>query len=110
MKIIEKKKEDSIEYWGDITKSIESLIGKNIISSAYILIFDDISNSLSDDISNSLSSEIPRMAKFIMNEFKKSGMLLCEDAKVVITFKNGNTLVFSSSEWGYIKKCDKIEF
>lgn len=102
MKIIEKKKEDSIEYWGDITKPIESLIGKNIISSAYILIFDDISNSL--------SSEIPRMAKFIMNEFKKSGMLLCEDAKVVITFKNGNTLVFSSSEWGYIKKCDKIEF
>lgn len=97
------KKEDCIEYWGDITKIVTELMG-NFILSAHILVFEDYSKLFT------APSEIQQMADEIEKEYEQKGRLECDDALVVITFTNDKTIVFSNSEWGSIKKHKKLNF
>lgn len=103
MKIKTKVNDDFLEYWGDITDIIKEIMG-DIVSSAYILLYEDYKG---DSIS---MSDIRMISEKIIKEYRRSGRLECDSSTVFITFKNSNSVIFRNSEWGTIQRDNKLTF
>lgn len=80
----------------DVTDIVRSIMGDGVVSARMEL----HENNCDDDV------RLEEILAAMLEEYQEYGFFCCDCSDVIITFKNGRTVMFDSGECGSMKRLD----